>query len=276
VDDHGHFSKLALKMPGVSIAYRDADEFAMTNDASLLLFKLLARDSGNKYVDPADPYTAKIGKMYRNIMCEELRGSEPRSLAEGKAHYGNKGEAGEEWVSVPACSSDRTRIAYQRRGGPAPELVVADSGTGTIIWSLPINVKGLLIRPYISEIRWRPDDTKLGLVVYEGNPGSWELMQRRELYIVDADGRNLRAMTFDGRVLNVNAFAWSPNGSKLAFRSDYQAPRLCNHNPMFAGQSGFEPCRVSEYVFTSNLDGSALERISKDPQFLEGQLFWIQ
>lgn len=272
VDEHGKFSKLELKMPGVSIAYRDADEFVMSDDASLLLFKLFTRDPGNLYTDSADSYSARSGKLYQNIMREELRGSEPTSLAAGNAH----GKSGGKWVSVPAWSSDQTRIAYQRRGNSSPELVVAESNTGKIIWSQSINVQGLLTPPYIKEIRWKPDDTTIGLIVYAGSPGSWDLSQRREFYMVDSDGRNLRAISFEGRRLNVNAFAWSPDGTKLAFRSDYQVPRLCNHNVMFLAQAGFEPCRVSEYLFTSNQDGSALNRVSEAPEFREGQLFWIR
>jgi len=270
VDEHGNVSKIELKMPGVAIAYKDANEFAITDDASLLLFQMFARDSGNLYVDPADPYAASGGKLYQSILREERRGSVPVSLAAGKI----RGQSGE-WVSVPAWSSDRTRIAYQRRGGLSPELVVAESTTGKILWSLPINVSGLLIPPYIEEIHWKPDDTTIGFVVYEGTPGSWDLSQRRGFYMVDSDGKNLRPMFFEGRHLNVDTFAWSPDGAKLAFRSDYQAPRLCNHNLMFQAQAGYEPCRMSEYLFTSNNDGSALNQISESPEFRVGHLFWI-
>jgi WD40-like Beta Propeller Repeat len=271
VGEHGDFSKIALKIPGVSTEYRDAHEFSISDDASLLLFQMFARDRGDLYVDAADPYSAQGGRLYQNIMREDLGGSEPTTLAAGKAH----GDSGE-WVSVPAWSSDRSRIAYQRRGGPAPELVIAESNTGKVIWSLPIKVQGLLNPPHIREIRWKPDDTRIGLIVYEGGFGSWDLMQRSEFFVVDSDGRNLRAVPFEGRRLNVSAFAWSPDGTKIAIRSDYQAPRICNHNSMFVAQAGYEPCRISEFLFRSNEDGSALNRVSSAPEFRVGQLFWIR
>jgi hypothetical protein len=275
VDPNGQYSKLTLKMPGIAVAYRQAAQFAVSDDASHLLFRLFGRDSGDKYLDPADPYALKIGRMYQDILYEDLPGSEPRSVAKGKTLYRSNGEPESEFVSVPAWSADQKRIAYARAAGKSVELVVAESDNGQILWAMPIEVKGLLMPAIIKEIRWNPDDTKLAIVVYEGTPGSWDSSQRSELYVVDADGKNEKVMTFGGRNMNVSSFAWSPSGRKVAFRSDFSAPRLCNHNLMFLAQAGFEPCRVSENLFTSNLDGSGLERVSKEPQFRAAQVFWI-
>ena len=49
--------------------------------ASRLLFRLLTRDPGDKYADPADPYAIKLGRMYQDLMFEDLRGSAPKSIA---------------------------------------------------------------------------------------------------------------------------------------------------------------------------------------------------
>jgi Tol biopolymer transport system component len=276
IDRSGHYTKLALKMPGTSIEYRVVQEFAVSSDASHVLFQLFARDSGDKYADPADPYAIKLGRMYQDLMYEDLNSSAPKSVARGSIRFRSNGEPDSQNVSVPALSSDRRRIAYERRDGKSLELIVAGIDTGEIIWRTPITVKGLLTPANVTEIRWNPDDTKLGFVLYEGTPGSWDLMQRTELYTIDANGQNLRAMTFGSRTMNVSAFAWSPTGTKFAFRSDFQSPRLCNHNLMFAAQAGFQPCRVSENLFTSNMDGSGLTRVSKEPQYRASQLFWVQ
>jgi len=276
IDPSGRYTKVALRMPGTSIEYREATQFAVSSDASHLVFHLVARDPGDKYVDPADPYAIKFGRMYQGLMYDDLRGSVPKSIARAITQFRSNGEPDVQDVSAPAWSSDRKRIAYQKRAGKSLELIVANSDTGEIAWQMPITVKGLLTPAYIMEIRWKPDDTELGFVVYEGTPGSWDLMQRRELYTIDADGRNLRAVTFSGRAMNVSSFAWSPTGSKIAFRSDFQSPRLCNHNPMFVAQASIEPCRVSERLFTSNPDGSGLNQVSKELQYRASQLFWVQ
>ena len=276
IDPRGHYTKVALKMPGTSIEYRAVSQFAISRDASYLLFSLLGRDPGDKYFDPADPYAIKGGRLYQDLMYEELAGSVPKTIAKGSTYFRSNGEPDSQHVSVPAWSSDRRRIAYERRAGKTLELIVANSDTGETAWRMPISINGLLTPAIIKEIRWNPDDTKLGFVVYEGTPGSWDLMERSELYTIDSNGQNLRAMTFGGRTMNISAFTWSPTGSKIAFRSDYHSPKLCNHNLMFMVQAGFEPCRVSENLYTSNVDGSGLHRISKELQYRAGQLFWVQ
>jgi Tol biopolymer transport system component len=96
------------------------------------------------------------------------------------------------------------------------------------------------------------------------------------LYTVNSDGQALKAIRFGKNDINVSAFAWSPSGQRFAFRSDSDAKKLCNFSVVFYAQTGRQPCRDAENLVVANVDGSELNRISKDPEYRHGQLFWIQ
>jgi len=283
IDGAGHYKKLRLRMPGISIRYRDADEFAISNDGRFLAFKVDARDREDKALDPNDPY-AKFGKLYDELIYEHTRDPKPITIAKSAIHFYGNGQPYGKFVSLPAWSPNSKRIAYayQKRGSgflASAGIVIANiSKQGVVVSSGTVAIPPVH-QPddaSVDELRWSPDGTQLGFVVFEYWYEHSDQYSRYTLYTVNAHGRGLKAVRFRNKNINVNAFAWSPSGQQLALRSDYQAKKLCNSNAMFYFDTGNEPCRMSENLFTSNVDGSGLKRISKKPDFRHGQLFWIQ
>ncbi len=112
---------------------------------------------------------------------------------------------------VPDWSPDRGRIVFQsNRTGPWGDLYVMDADGG--------NLRQLTDTPDTSEggPAWSPDARRIAYnraaIAEDGTRG------RSQIWIVDADGSNARALT-SGTSRNWYP-AWSSDGSMLAFASD--------------------------------------------------------
>ena len=79
----------------------------------------------------------------------------------------------------------------------------------------------------------------------DGNP---------EIYVMNADGSGPQRLT-DNPAVDFGP-AWSPDGQKIAFRSNRDDP-----NP-----AACSPCNFEIYVM--NADGSAVQRLTNDPDFV--------
>lgn len=117
------------------------------------------------------------------------------------------GGAGDD--SVPAWSPDGRRIAFISRGrdrGDDDEIYVLErDGTG---------LRQLTDNEYLDEFpAWSPDGSQLAFT--SARTGT------RQIWIMDADGGNERALTTRGG----GDPAWSPDGSQLAFFSDREGSR---------------------------------------------------
>ena len=124
----------------------------------------------------------------------------------------------------------------------------------------------------ILELRWDPS----------GQRFAFNMGTERQLLVMNADGSELRAVQFKllgfiPQHLPVPSFAWSPDGRKFVFRSPYRATDICNYLAIgYRFETGSFPCVHGRNLFTSNVDGSELTRISHDFGYGMGELFWIR
>lgn len=264
VDAVGGYKKINFRMPR-QVPYIDAFDFAVSDDGRLIAFNVNSRDGSDKLPDANDPVAAKWGKLYLDLMYEDVQGSSPKTIGKGESVYSKS------W------SSDRSRIAYRRnvKKESAASLEVANID-GSVIFNLtPLRTIAAQNQQFVQGIRWSPDGKSIGFIVWEVTFGDSKA-SKHTLFVVNADGSNLHAVHSAPRDINVSAFAWSPSGKRIAFRSDFQAAKRCNTNLSFAIETGHRPCRNAEHVYTSNIDGLSLERLTKDPEHRNGNLYWIQ
>lgn len=270
VNDDGSYSAVDLKMPGKSLSYAETDMYAISDDGQRVAFKIQSRDPGDLYSDANDPYAIKIGRYYNDLMYEDIHGSVPISVLSGGIST--------PYSQAPAWSPDGQTIAYGLSAGKKnAEAVVIAALNGKVIASTsPIISPSVPGDKYITNVRWSLDGKKLGFILTRYWFEDSKQRGRSTLYTMNSDGRDLKPVRFGNKDINVNAFAWSPSGQQFAFRSDSDAKKLCNFSVMFYAQTGRQPCRDAENLFVGNVDGSELKRISNNPEYRHGQLFWIQ
>jgi dipeptidyl aminopeptidase/acylaminoacyl peptidase len=264
IDAGGSYKTINFHMPG-QVPYIDAFDFAATDDGRLIAFNVNSRDGSDKSPDVNDPVAAKWGKLYLDLMYEDVQGSNPKTIVKGESVYSQ------------AWSPDGTQIAYRRnvKKESAASLEVANI-EGRVIFDLaPVHTLTVQNQQFVQAIRWSPDGKSIGFIVWESTFDDSKA-SKHTLFVVNADGSNLHAVHFAPRDINVSTFAWSPSGKQIVFRSDFQAAKLCNRNLSFSVETGHRPCRDAEHVYTSNIDGSSLKQLTKDPEYRNGNLYWIQ
>ncbi len=264
VDAGGGYKAIDFHMPG-QVPYIDAFDFAASDDGQQIAFNVNSRDASDKSPDASDSRAANLGKLYWDLMYEDIKGSIPRTIAKGEGVYSQ------------AWSPDGTRIAYRRNvSKESAASVEVASIDGSVIFHLgPVHTVTAQNQQFVQGIRWSPDGKRIGFIVWEATFDDSKA-SKYTLFVVNADGGNLHAVHFAPRDINVSAFAWSPSGDQIVFRSDFQAKKLCNTNLSFYVETGRRPCRNAEHVYTSNIDGSLLKRLTKDPEYRNGNLYWIQ
>ena len=235
-----------------------------SDDSDSLAYRAISQDS---------QYIAYY-KIHTGLMYQKLDGSEPISIPilQGGAY--------------PDWSPDNTMLAFADKF----KILVVSDLKGRVIFSIDPPFKETNAPQHadfaIEEIRWSPRGDKIGFIVYESY---WKVQNaiekqffipsqtiRESFYTINTDGTSLERIKVGNNDIDVNTFAWSPSGMKIAFRSDYDKQKICGHNLSFLIEASHLPCRDGYYLYTSNTDGSDVKRISKEPEYRKSELFWIQ
>ena len=138
--------------------------------------------------------------------------------------------------SFPSWSPNGQRIAFHAYRDKNHDIYVMNAD-GSEQKRLTNN------RPYNDHPFWSPDGKKIAFIaVRDGNAAQLTPDQRREIYVMNADGSEQNNLTnnpgFDAN------FSWSPDGKKIAFVS--------------LRDGNLE-------IYVMNADGSEQKRLTKDP-----------
>jgi hypothetical protein len=255
VSRDGNSTELHLQMPGKLNApdgiTSGMTAYALAADGERVAYVLYTRPIGA-------PPPGGFGKLYRDLMVQDTKGSPPISVWNDGA-----------LVLGPAWRPDGAAIAHTDADN---KLVVSDL-SGRILWSFhpgPPPRPGS-VADYIEEIRWDPRGNRLAFLM--GSP-------TQKIYIVNADGSATKVVEFRDRLgisadSSIRSFAWSPDGQKFVFRSE--AGKSCNYTALaYKFETGDFPCIFSRDLFTADIDGSHLSKVTHKPDYDFGELFWIQ
>lgn len=250
VSRDGTTVELHLNMLGGLKSLDGMTAFALSPNAQQIAYLLYARDMSETQED-------KRGKLYKDLMIQKTKGSPPVSIWRDGS------------VIRPAWRPDGGAIAHTDSDS---NLVLSDL-TGKTLWYFHPGPgsKSNSVADYIQEIRWDPSGKRLAFLM--GSPVP-------KIYLANADGTGTKAIEFHNllgmdRDLSIRSFAWSPNGQQLALRAE--ADSKCNTAALgFKFETGNFPCIYSRNLFTVNLDGSHLNKVTSAPDFDSGELFWIQ
>ena len=249
ISKSGQARPLAMQMPGKLKPFEGVETPALSPDGRFIAYYLYTRDVGDRQPDG-------FGRLYVDLMYQSARGSQPVTLLR------------EVRPSSLAWSPDGEKLACGTFDG---QLIVLDRTGGHIARvqiGAPPNANGVL-QGSIYTLRWNPDGTRIGLV-YASRSNSG-------FYTVRPDGTELRQVKFGSADVELKSFSWSPDGRRLVFRSFFQASKICNYSAVgYKVNTGDFPCINGTNVFTSNADGTNLRKISPQPDYSQGELFWIQ
>lgn len=125
---------------------------------------------------------------------------------------------------APAFSRDGQQLALVRifqnpkdiAKAAGSELVVWDVATGQTREIGSTKVSFTANKAWDAAPRWSPDGSQI--VFYRWQFGAKEQVTSSDIFIVGADGRNLRRLTPDG--FEAGDPDWSPDGSRIVFNSD--------------------------------------------------------
>jgi WD40 repeat protein len=243
ISPDGDTQQVNLLMPGDLKPYWRMETYAIAVDGKFVAYYLGGRDVGDRKEDP-------VGRLYQDLMFQRTEGSTPKIVAQG------------ERPTAISWSPNDDRLAFSS----SDRVSVVDLA-GRKLWNIQLG-KGADpsgVNPsFIMDLQWQPTGQTLALISGD------------QIYLVKADGTDLRRISFRGTDTNnlITSIAWSPDGLQLALRMVISS--TCH----FAlREDTLQECHSRSSLFVSDLDGGHLQRIP-DTEF-EGpprpytNLFWI-
>jgi Tol biopolymer transport system component len=170
--------------------------------------------------------------------------------------------------ATPAWSPDGIKLAVfeNTQENPFPLSIIR-------IFNLANGSSSIITYPAhsnfdVTSMKWSSDSKFLGAII-EG-----------QFYISDGQGPFTPAFPSPPSFL-IDGYAWSPDSSKIVFFSSFLAPDLCpTGNPIYwldQFEGGY-PCETNENIFISDLNGSSMQLLTKEPEpnWNGSQLLWIR
>jgi WD40-like Beta Propeller Repeat len=159
--------------------------------------------------------------------------------------------------NAPAFSRDGQRLALVRvfanpkdaTKAAGSELITWDVASGKTTELVPTKVSWGGDRVWDSDPRWSPDGSRI--VFYRWHFDSNEKATSSDVFVVDANGANLRQLTPAG--LEAGDPDWSPDGFQIVFTSDPA------HVYVEGGVQG-----IGGNIYTIRPDGTGLQQLTHD------------
>ncbi len=177
------------------------------------------------------------------------------------------------YKDCPKWSPDGKKILFSGSAEGKPSEIYVINADGTGIRKLTNDSF------YDNEPSWSPDGKKIVFASTRGPNG--------KIFVIDADGKNQKQLTFSTDKENDDTPCWSPDGSKILFSRNYVFMTM---NPDGSGQKklkcemtgwegvwspdgrkiAFRPSNANESVYVMNADGSKPADITNSaPQTIE-------
>ncbi|HEX6744883.1 MAG TPA: hypothetical protein VF087_11720, partial [Solirubrobacteraceae bacterium] len=237
--------------------------------------------SDDIYVSPLDAETPKQLTFRRADDGQPAWSPDGRRLAFKTAQFGsnqlaviNADGSGETLLTrtfrfsegQPAWSPDATKLLYRR----TPENPLVQNAD---IWSLdvagsapdptqPVTTPVLLRTGDERYPSYSPDGTQ---IVFRGDLDLAEPSGDEEIYVMDADGTNVRQLTSNGDF--DSAPSWSPDGTEIAFEKAAAGTFV----PGVPAEPGKEAEEKDIYVMRA--DGTHVRRLTDSPGLDEGPVW---
>jgi TolB protein len=143
------------------------------------------------------------------------------------------------FLTAPAWSPDGKRIAFTR--------ITFGDEPGAAVYVM--DADGQHARKLVDEALepdWSPDGRRIAVASYRDRVGRTcfqECSLNSEIYVVDADGGNLRRLTTS--VANEASPTWSPDGKRIAFVSDRSGRNVHEYELYVVDGGGGDPRRLT-------------------------------
>jgi len=147
-------------------------------------------------------------------------------------------QKGPSWGMVPAWSPDGKEIAYCCWAVDRPSVWVMDADGG--------NQRMLHSWGGDAGIDWSPDSSK---IIFGSYQDSWNNWRSNDLYVINADGMNMKRLTQPGPPLYLSP-VWSPDGKNIAFCMD---------------PNGGQNDDLNFNIYLMDADGSNVQQITNTP-----------
>lgn len=239
IERDGSLQALSLEMPGRLAPSQGMSQYSISSDAKKISYTLYTRDRNDKQID-------RLGRLYRDLLVQEVRGSTPVAVVEGDTDY------------RASLSPDGKHVAYSF-GAYVRVVTLAGDVIANIAAPLPIpNLQ-------IQEIRWSPDGKALAALI------------SRKLYVAPFQTGEFIPLTRDTKIASVANLAWSPDGREIAFRSAHEGEETCSYGPqMLGGGIVTRRCAPGFRLYSANVASGDVKRLKASTEYRPGQLFWLQ